>query len=119
MSLSVVELNANSYCHRVPDSYHTLYTLSGLSSAQHNVVQLPETAEKLRKAWVPIKGASSNLPDWSVVINRNDFPDDKDADERSKIAFVEARSWVEEEGSSKYLNGGTDRVVSRIVNTYW
>ena len=71
----------------MPDSYHTLYSLAGLSTAQHNVIKKFEAAEKLSESW-------------------------KGDDDIRKVAFLQARSWVEEEGTSKFLNGAGDRVES-------
>ncbi|TDL18231.1 terpenoid cyclases/Protein prenyltransferase [Rickenella mellea] len=77
---------------KIADSYHTLYSLAGLASAQHNVFQVDETKEKLRAAWKPKEG------------------DDPALDEFHKTVFAEARAWTEEVGGSNYVNGKVDRV---------
>lgn len=40
--------------------------------------------------------------------------DEPERDSLRKLAFVQARSWAEDEGSSKYLNTAGDRVVSSV-----
>ncbi|GBE85920.1 Protein farnesyltransferase subunit beta [Sparassis crispa] len=88
------------------DSYHTLYCLSGLSAAQHTV--LPDDARR-----------AELLASWSdETINEREgfgFTPASDAarsqwDAMRKEAFVSALSWVEEEGTSKYVGGAVNRV---------
>ncbi|EIN06481.1 terpenoid cyclases/Protein prenyltransferase [Punctularia strigosozonata HHB-11173 SS5] len=74
------------------DAYHTLSCLAGLSSAQHRMVVSQERREQLISAWTPSSGASS-LPDGI-----------------RKAVFLDALSWAEEEGGSKVVGGGVNRV---------
>lgn len=46
---------------RKPDSYHTSYALSGLASAQHHVVQVIETLDKLRAEWKSTGGKHNHV----------------------------------------------------------
>ncbi|KAI5120991.1 hypothetical protein M0805_000452 [Coniferiporia weirii] len=72
------------------DAYHTLYTLSGLSTAQHRVVLSHELRDKYIKEW------RSHSADVGI-------------DEMHKVAYAEARAWKEEE-ASVYVNGAGDRL---------
>ncbi|KAL5480559.1 RAM1 [Sanghuangporus weigelae] len=75
---------------KVSDAYHTLYALSGLSTAQHYAAPSEEVRERLRKEWKQIH--------------------DDPLDEWHRAAYVEARAWSEEEGASMYINGPGDRL---------
>ncbi|EGN97652.1 hypothetical protein SERLA73DRAFT_92860 [Serpula lacrymans var. lacrymans S7.3] len=70
------------------DAYHTLYCLSGLSSAQHNVFPSPARRSQLRGSWSPVS----------------------EFNEIRKEAFIEALSWTEEEGTSQIIGGQGNRV---------
>ncbi|EJC99512.1 terpenoid cyclases/Protein prenyltransferase [Fomitiporia mediterranea MF3/22] len=72
------------------DAYHTLYSLAGLSTAQHYVSPSNDIREKFRKEWK--RKDDDPLDDWR------------------KSAYVEARTWKEEEGGSIYVNGPGDRL---------
>ncbi|KAH8111560.1 terpenoid cyclases/Protein prenyltransferase [Phellopilus nigrolimitatus] len=74
------------------DAYHTLYALSGLSTAQHHVAQSHELRDKFRREWNPQE------------------EDEQGLDEMHKIAYAEARAWREEEGGSTYVGGAGDRL---------
>jgi protein farnesyltransferase subunit beta len=71
------------------DSYHTLYCLSGLSSAQHSIFSSSKRRSELLKAWKASPGPLESL---------------------RKSAFVEALSWSEEEGTAKYVGGQVNQV---------
>ena len=75
-SLSVTVRSANSYRH--PDSYHTCYTLTGLSTAQHrhyHTTSSPSSNEVFASAfsweWTPIT-ASENAPSDQNVFDEKD-----------------------------------------------
>jgi len=71
------------------DAYHTLYCLSGLSSAQHHLFPSPTRRSEVLDAWV-----STSDP----------------LDELRKSAFAEALSWSEEDGTEKVVGGQANRV---------
>jgi protein farnesyltransferase subunit beta len=75
-----------------PDSYHTLYCLSGLSSAQHHLYPSPTRRTQLQAAW---KTQSDELSDHDAL---------------RKSVFTELLSWTEEEGVSKIVGGETNRL---------
>ncbi|KAI0701087.1 terpenoid cyclases/protein prenyltransferase alpha-alpha toroid [Cytidiella melzeri] len=75
------------------DAYHTLYCLSGLSAAQHHMLPSSERREELTGAWVK----SEKTTDETSAALR-------------KEAFVSSLSWVEEEGTSKYVGGEHNRL---------
>ncbi|KAG6841519.1 hypothetical protein C0991_010133 [Blastosporella zonata] len=83
------------------DAYHTLYCLSGLSTAQHRVSPDSARREKIRKAW---DGANSYAPD--AKISNSTLPDEI----RQKV-FEDALAWTEEEGGSMIVGGKENRVV--------
>ncbi|PPQ87240.1 hypothetical protein CVT25_004090 [Psilocybe cyanescens] len=71
------------------DAYHTLYCLSGLSSAQHHVFPSQLRKQQLLEAWQA-----------SGVTN----------DELRKRSFNEILSWTEEEGASHIFGGPENRL---------
>ncbi|KAJ7590765.1 terpenoid cyclases/protein prenyltransferase alpha-alpha toroid [Mycena floridula] len=72
------------------DSYHTLYCLAGLSSAQHRLCSSSARRAELVEAWVP--------------------GDDSSNDDIRKTIFSESLSWTEEEGASRYVGGEANRL---------
>ncbi|KDQ25112.1 hypothetical protein PLEOSDRAFT_1094526 [Pleurotus ostreatus PC15] len=74
------------------DAYHTMYCLSGLSSAQHRMFPSVERREQLQEAWK----ASS--------------PDDTPLGKIRKETFLNSLSWTEDESASKILGGEANRV---------
>jgi protein farnesyltransferase subunit beta len=98
---------------RAADAYHTLYCLSGLSSAQHHVFPSPARRTEIQSAWKSNEG-TLNVPYYC----RQHMPDtsaDTLLDSLRKSAFSEALSWIEEEGTSKILGGPDNRVVSSLL----
>ena len=79
--------------YRPSDAYHTLYSLSGLATAQHRVTFSDTTRDELFQSW------------------KMDA-DDAELNEMHKLAFAHARAWVEEPGGSLYAGTAADRVVS-------
>ncbi|KZV63174.1 terpenoid cyclases/Protein prenyltransferase [Peniophora sp. CONT] len=73
-----------------PDAYHTLYCLSGLSAAQHRLVQSSSRRSEVHAVWEDTE-ESGKAP-------------------LSKIAFAEALCWSEEEGSSVIVGPASNRV---------
>ncbi|KAJ7207994.1 terpenoid cyclases/Protein prenyltransferase [Mycena pura] len=73
------------------DSYHTLYCLAGLSSAQHRVFPSPIRRKEVLDAW-----RAPNSSDTS--------------DEVRKRVFAEALSYTEEEGTETIVGGASNRV---------
>ncbi|KAI0037908.1 terpenoid cyclases/Protein prenyltransferase [Auriscalpium vulgare] len=72
-----------------PDAYHTLYCIAGLSAAQHRVFPSQARRRQLEEAWAS---------------------DGELNDRLRKTAFVEALSWLEEEGTSKVIGPSSNRV---------
>lgn len=83
---------------RSPDAYHTLYNLSGLSSAQHHVYRTSEVRDKLATEWVTIARSVD------LAISNEDA-------EIRKAVYLSSIAWVEEEGASRYVGGRPNRVV--------
>ncbi|KAF9552177.1 terpenoid cyclases/Protein prenyltransferase [Agrocybe pediades] len=71
------------------DVYHTLYCLSGLSSAQHHVFPSHLRKQELLNAWTV---------------------SDKSPDDLYKSIFASFLSWSEEEGASHILGGQANRL---------
>lgn len=90
-----------------PDAYHTLYNLSGLSSAQHHVYRPAETKGKLESEWIPNSR--------SIDLGGESTKKDKDEETR-KAAFLASLAWTEEEGASRYVGGRPNRVVSFVMS---
>jgi len=84
------------------DAYHTLYNLSGLSSAQHHVYRSSEQAEKLGSLWVP-------SPPF-VPAGKERAESDVERNERRRRIWVDANSWAEDEVASRYVGGKDNRV---------
>ncbi|KZP13636.1 terpenoid cyclases/Protein prenyltransferase, partial [Athelia psychrophila] len=76
---------------KAADSYHTLYCLSGLSAAQHNLLPSPPRRAQLLDAWHPASPADP----------LNDL---------RKHAYADALSWTEEEGTANIFGGVQNRV---------
>ncbi|KAF7797279.1 hypothetical protein EIP86_008474 [Pleurotus ostreatoroseus] len=77
------------------DAYHTLYCLSGLSAAQHRVVPSPKRKRQLLDAWKAVEDDPEH--DAAIIALR-------------KAAFIDTLSWVEEEGTEKYVGGAKNRL---------
>ena len=78
---------------RPSDAYHTLYSLSGLATAQHRVSPSESMREELLQGWKEVEG-------------------DPQLDAMHKLAFAHARAWLEEPGGSVYAGTAADRIVS-------
>ncbi|KAF9488111.1 terpenoid cyclases/Protein prenyltransferase [Pleurotus eryngii] len=74
------------------DAYHTMYCLSGLSSAQHRMFPSVERREQIREAWKAIS------------------PQDTLPSKIRKETFLNSLSWTEDESASKILGGEANRV---------
>jgi len=74
---------------RPADAYHTLYNLSGLSSAQHRVHRTGTTRDTVRSAWIPKVG---------------------EEEPRRRDVFVSSMAWVEDEPAARYVGGKGNRV---------
>ncbi|KAH8091781.1 terpenoid cyclases/Protein prenyltransferase [Cristinia sonorae] len=72
------------------DAYHTLYCLSGLSAAQHRVLPSAQRRATLEAAWKDDPSSEHNA--------------------LRKEAFLSALSWVEDEGTAKFVGGPSNRV---------
>jgi len=79
-----------------PDSYHTLYCLAGLASAQHRVIPSPSLRAGILRAWKPITETDSR---WKSV------PDDI----RRNI-FASSLSWSEDLAGTTIVGGASNRV---------
>ncbi|KAG6879072.1 hypothetical protein C0992_005352 [Termitomyces sp. T32_za158] len=84
-----------------PDAYHTLYCLSGLSSAQHRVSSSDARREQIRSSW---DATRSNASDFKI--SESVLPDRT----RRKI-FEDALAWEQEEGGSIIVGGAENRVM--------
>ncbi|KJA22447.1 hypothetical protein HYPSUDRAFT_139271 [Hypholoma sublateritium FD-334 SS-4] len=76
------------------DAYHTLYCLSGLSSAQHHIYPSRVRKSQVLEAWEP--------SGWSLLYVPNE--------NARKVAFAELLSWTEEEGGSHIVGGKANRL---------
>jgi len=74
------------------DSYHTLYCLSGLSSAQHHLYPCTTRRTQLQDAWETQSDEISHH------------------DRLRKSVFTELLSWTEEEGGSKIVGSRANRL---------
>jgi protein farnesyltransferase subunit beta len=89
---------------RPADAYHTLYNLSGLSSAQHHVRRSAERNQELSQKWV--------APPAQPVVASEPKASDSNRMELRRKAFVASMAWAEEEDASCYVGGKANRVVS-------
>jgi protein farnesyltransferase subunit beta len=89
------------------DAYHTLYNLSGLSSAQHHVHRPVERRQELNQKWMA-------PPAQPVVVSDPKTSDSVRLELRRKV-FVANLAWTEEEGALRYVGGKANRVVSVLV----
>ncbi|EMD36116.1 hypothetical protein CERSUDRAFT_116025 [Gelatoporia subvermispora B] len=87
------------------DAYHTLYCLSGLSVAQHQVI--PNTSRRiaLRSSWDSAKARGREGSGMSLSDDQLSF-----SDGLRRESFVNALSWLEEEGTEIYVGGAVNRV---------
>ncbi|KAI0086016.1 terpenoid cyclases/protein prenyltransferase alpha-alpha toroid [Irpex rosettiformis] len=76
-----------------PDAYHTLYCLSGLSAAQHHMFPSGTRRKEVSEAW-----------------KDGEKPADAQLTKLRHDAFVSSLSWVEEEGTAKYIGGEQNRL---------
>lgn len=87
------------------DAYHTLYCLSGLSSAQHRVAPDESRKVQLSGSW-RVDGAKEK--------DVNQVDRDSDSDVRlysfKKDIFSSALCWLEDEGADIYVGGSGNRV---------
>ncbi|KAI0338827.1 terpenoid cyclases/Protein prenyltransferase [Trametopsis cervina] len=79
------------------DAYHTLYCLSGLSAAQHRMLPSPDRRKQLLDSW-----KADTAP--KVIIT-----DERLAALRREV-FANCLSWIEEDGTSKYVGGEQNRL---------
>ena len=96
-----------SILNRNADSYHTLYCLSGLSSAQHHLYPSATRRAQFRDAWEAQPGkleASSSVTIDLISLQTID-------DGLQKAVFTELLSWAEEEGASIIVGGEANRLV--------
>ncbi|KAI0804777.1 terpenoid cyclases/protein prenyltransferase alpha-alpha toroid [Irpex lacteus] len=97
-----------------PDAYHTLYCLSGLSAAQHHVLPSSARRTELLEAWVSKDKPVSSPSAEAVVQDKKNRKEEKEEwrekEELRREAFVSALSWVEEEGTARYVGGAGNRV---------
>lgn len=84
------------------DGYHTLYNLSGLSSAQHHVYRTTERRQELAQKWVP--------PIHDLTVTDTGVSDETRIEFR-RNAFIASMAWTEEEGASRIVGGKPNRVV--------
>lgn len=89
------------------DGYHTLYNLSGLSSAQHHVYRPTERRQELAQKWVAPPVHDLTVVDTAVS-------DDTRTEFRQKV-FIASMAWTEEEGASRIVGGKPNRVVSATI----
>ena len=80
------------------DYYHTANNLSGISSAQHRLVQTEAQKKSVREDWVPREG--------------------KAEEERKREVFVNAMGWKEVEENFLAVGGEQNRVVSGILRDF-
>ncbi|KAJ7641342.1 terpenoid cyclases/protein prenyltransferase alpha-alpha toroid [Roridomyces roridus] len=79
------------------DSYHTLYCLAGLSSAQHRV--FPSAARR-----------RDLLDSWTDTVDGGDQEAEAKENALRKRIFVEALSYTQEEGTETVVGGAVNRV---------
>jgi protein farnesyltransferase subunit beta len=91
--------------HRYPDSYHTAYNLSGLSSAQHKLVHSKERFHEL----------CTNFLRPSVVV-RGKNESEEEAIERLKDSYASLLAWTEIEGARRVLGNAENELV-RLEHT--
>ena len=116
--VTILHISIYWHSYRTPDLYHTLYALSGLSTAQHSVAQTNERKEELRKSWKPTGGVSFVMySPWETYLTSRRILEPSEVEGMHKIAYVEQNSWAEEENVSVYVNGAGDRLVSTKINT--
>ncbi|KAF8308544.1 terpenoid cyclases/Protein prenyltransferase [Clavulina sp. PMI_390] len=82
------------------DGYHTLYNLSGLSSAQHHVHRPASRQQELEQKWVA-------PPSQGLEVESSK---EGEGEELRKKAFVASMAWAEDEGASKIVGGKPNRV---------
>lgn len=103
-----------SIFNRNADSYHTLYCLAGLSSAQHHLYPSATRRSRLQDAWEPQPGmseASSSVTKIDIILQTID-------DGLRKAVFTELLSWTEEEGVSKFVGGEANRLVYLTIHSF-
>lgn len=86
---------------RPSDAYHTLYNLSGLSSAQHRVRRTAKQKEEIIRKWVPRPSKDTQVFDDHIV---------RFSEEVLKNIFVASMSWEEDEPASRYVGGAANRL---------
>ncbi|KAJ7280332.1 terpenoid cyclases/protein prenyltransferase alpha-alpha toroid [Mycena rebaudengoi] len=79
------------------DSYHTLYCLAGLSSAQHRVFPSPTRSQEL-------------LACWRATVEGEDREVEEKEDALRRHIFTHALSYTEEEGTETIVGGAANRV---------
>ncbi|KAJ7730846.1 terpenoid cyclases/protein prenyltransferase alpha-alpha toroid [Mycena maculata] len=79
------------------DSYHTLYCLAGLSSAQHKVFPSPARQKELLDCWI-------------ATVDDGDKDTEAKEEALRKRVFTDALSYTEEEGTETIVGGPPNRV---------
>ncbi|PFH45619.1 hypothetical protein AMATHDRAFT_77974 [Amanita thiersii Skay4041] len=89
-----------------PDAYHTLYCLSGLSSAQHHVKPSEYRRAEILKCWKP----STRTDNTNNNNNNNEDDDGHVDDDIRKDVFSYMLCWTEDESGSDILGGSVNRL---------
>ncbi|KAI0728285.1 terpenoid cyclases/Protein prenyltransferase [Fomitopsis betulina] len=88
---------------KVPDPYHTLYCLAGLSAAQHRVAPDQSQRDDLLRSW--------NADAAQKLAVTAGLPDERERlDILRRESFLDALCWLEDEGADKYVGGSANRV---------
>jgi protein farnesyltransferase subunit beta len=85
---------------RYPDAYHTAYNLSGLSSAQHQLVHSKERFHEL----------ALNFLHPSVVV-RGEDESENEAVERLRNSYAHLLAWTETEDARRVLGNAQNELV--------
>jgi hypothetical protein len=97
--------------HRPADSYHTLYCLAGLSTAQHNIFLSSTRRDLFLLGWEGPHGR----PCTRVVEVSSSFAPESPQDQLRQACFTKSLSWTEEEGTSHVLGSQNNRMVLPTV----
>ncbi|TFK35695.1 terpenoid cyclases/protein prenyltransferase alpha-alpha toroid [Crucibulum laeve] len=94
------------------DAYHTLYCLSGLSSAQHHVFPSTVRRDQVETSWPSPKTEESSDDDAATPgpppVNHPHFQN-RDENLRKQV-FSALLSWTEEEGAARIVGGAANRL---------
>jgi hypothetical protein len=92
--------------HRPADSYHTLYCLAGLSTAQHNIF----LSSTRRDLFLRCEGPHGRPCTRGVEVSSSFVPESSQEQLR-QACFSQSLSWTEEEGTSHVLGSQNNRMV--------